>query len=126
MKRSGEIFDPDTVKDCSLMEVKEAIDHISNHFRLPLEVRGVSICSLLDEADEISSILLGSQWYRVQENLVHIVYLSQCKKVGPNMLNLFQLSFCLPFSNGRVEQMFYSLKALKMNRRNALSNGHVE
>ena len=31
MRRSGEIVDPDTVKDCSLMEVKKAIEHISNH-----------------------------------------------------------------------------------------------
>ena len=35
------------------MEVKEAIEHFSNHFRLPLEARGVSICSLPDEGDEI-------------------------------------------------------------------------
>lgn len=28
MKRSGEIVDPDTEKDCCLMDVKEAIEHI--------------------------------------------------------------------------------------------------
>lgn len=43
MKRSGEIFDPDIVKDCSLMGVKEGTDHISNHFRLPLEVRCIHL-----------------------------------------------------------------------------------
>lgn len=42
----------------------------------------------------------------------HIVYLSRCQK-WPNMLILFQLSYSLLFSNGRVEQMFSSLKALK-------------
>ena len=55
MKRSGEIVDPAAVteKDCSIMEFKDAIEHISNHFRLPLEAKGVSICSLSDEVEEI-------------------------------------------------------------------------
>ena len=48
MNRSGEIVDPATVteKDCSLMKFKDAIEHISNHFRLPLEAKGVSMDQL--------------------------------------------------------------------------------
>lgn len=124
MKRCGEIVDPDTDNDCSLMAVKEAIEHISNHFRLPLEARGISICSLPDEVEEIVEYarsyldLSGTEYKKIWYTL----FTCPDARKWPNVLNLFQLAFCLPFSNGRVEQMFSSLKALKTDRRTALSN----
>ena len=56
MKRSGEIVDPATVteKDCSLMAFKDAIEHISNHFRLPLEAKFGGMTALQEE-DQIST-----------------------------------------------------------------------
>ena len=39
----------------------------------------------------------------------------------PNVLRLCQLTFSLPFSNARVEQIFSSLKHLKNVKRNALN-----
>ena len=126
MKRSGEIVDPAAVteKDCSIMEFKDAIEHISNHFRLPLEAKGVSICSLSDEVEEIVEYarsyldLSGTEFKKIWYTLFTC---SDARK-WPNMLSLFQLAFCLPFSNGRVEQMFSCLKAVKTDRRTALNN----
>ena len=43
----------DTEDDYSLAEVKEAVEHIAEHFRLPLEAKGVSLASLLDEVEEV-------------------------------------------------------------------------
>ena len=31
-------------EDCSLAEVKEAVEQIAAHFRIPLEAKGVSTC----------------------------------------------------------------------------------
>ena len=126
MKRSGEIVDPAAVteKDCSLMEFKDAKEHISNHFRLPLEAKGVSICSLSDEVEEIVEYarsyldLSGTEYKKIWYTL----FTCSDTRKWPNMLSLFQLAFCLPFSNGRVEQMFSCLKAVKTDRRTALNN----
>lgn len=38
------LMDDDCEKDCSLAEVKEAMEHISTHFRLPLEAKRMIIC----------------------------------------------------------------------------------
>ena len=42
----------DTEEDCSLAEVKESVEHIAAHFRLPLEVKGVSFVNLQDQVKE--------------------------------------------------------------------------
>ena len=38
--------------DCSLAEIKESVEYIATHFRLPLEVKGVSLATLQDEIKE--------------------------------------------------------------------------
>jgi hypothetical protein len=57
MKRTTRTSSADSLvmddEDCSLAEVKEAVEHISTHFRLPLEAKGVSFLSLQDEVEEI-------------------------------------------------------------------------
>ena len=56
-------------EDCSLAEVKEAAKHISSHFRLPLEVKGVSFVSLQEVVDyartyqNISQTEYRKVWY---------------------------------------------------------------
>ena len=42
----------DVDQDCSLAEVKESVEHIATHFRLPLEAKGVLLDSLQDEVEE--------------------------------------------------------------------------
>jgi len=42
----------DTDEDCSLAEVRESVEYIDAHFRLPLEAKWVSIVTLQDEVEE--------------------------------------------------------------------------
>ena len=44
------LMDDEGDEDCSLAE---AVEHISTHFRLPLEAKGVSFVSLQDEVEEM-------------------------------------------------------------------------
>ena len=46
------LMDDEGDEDCSLAEVKEAVEQISTHFRLPLEAKGVSFVTLQDEVEE--------------------------------------------------------------------------
>ena len=43
----------------------------------------------------------------------------------PNMLSLFQLAFCLPFSNGRVEQLFSCFEGSEDRSENCIER-HIE
>ena len=42
----------DDDNDKSLCEVKESVDYLASHFRLPLEAKGVVIATLQDEVEE--------------------------------------------------------------------------
>ena len=112
----------DNSDDSSLAEVKESVDHLAAHFRLPLEAKGVSLATLQDEVEDaveyartyldISRTEYRKVWYKL--------YSCPDAKKWPNLLSLCDLAFSLPFSNGRVEQIFSSLKILKTVRRTNL------
>lgn len=105
-------------EDCSLAEVKESVEHIATHFRLPLEAKGVSLVSLQDEVEEAVEYtrtyldISGTEYRKVRYKL----YTCPDARKRPNILSVCELSFSLPFSNERVEQIFSSLKVLKTNR----------
>ena len=109
----------DSEDDFSLVQVKESVDRIAEHFRLPLEAKGVLLASLLDEVEEavqyartyldISGTDYRTIWYKL--------FSCPDAKKWPNFLSIAELAFSLPFSNGRVEQMFSSLKVVKTTRR---------
>ena len=46
------LLDEDLEDDCSLAEVKEAMDHISTYFKLPLEAKELSFVFVQDEIEE--------------------------------------------------------------------------
>ena len=95
------------------------MDHIATQFRLPLEAKGVSLVTLQDEVEEaveyartyldVSHTEYRKVWYKL--------YSCPDARKWPNILSLSELSFSLPFCNGRVEQIFSSLKVLKTIRR---------
>ena len=102
--------------DCSLAEIKESVEYIATHFRLPLEVKGVSLATLQDEIEEaveytrtyldINRTGYRKVWYKL--------YSCPDAQNWSNILSLCELSFSLPFSNGRVEQIFSTLKVVKI------------
>ena len=110
------------IEDCSLAEVKKSVELLTSHFRKPLEAKGVTIATIQDEIEDIvdyarkyidiNSSLYRKVWYKLQS----------CPDASkwPNVIALSQLAFSLPFSNGRVEQIFSALKILKPARRTNL------
>ena len=103
------LMDDEGDEDCSLAEVKEAVEHISTHFRLPLKVKGVSFVALQDEVEVVdyarTYLNLSQAEYR---NVWYTLCTCPDARKWPNVLILSELAFSLPFSNGRVEQIFSS------------------
>ena len=110
-------------RDPALAELKAAIELILSQVRDPLEGTGVNVSSLQDEIEYAVGYarqylsLESTHYRRVWYNL-HI-----CPDASswPNLLLLCELVFSLPFSNGRVEQIFSSLKIIKTTSRTSLS-----
>ena len=101
--------------DPALVELKVAIELISSQFRDPLEATGVAVSSLQDEIEyavdyaRLYLSLESTDYRKVWYNL----HVCPAANSWPNLLLLCELVFSLPFSNGRVEQNFSSLKIIK-------------
>ena len=105
-----------------LDDIRAAVEVIVAHFRVPLEAKNVSLCSIQDEVEEAvqyaRNFLSVSQdthkkiWYQL-----HTVPDSS---KWPNVLQLSELLFSLPFSNAHVERIFSTLKVIKTERRTQL------
>ena len=108
--------------DSSLVEVKNAAEHIIIHFRIPLESKGVILATIQDEIEkivdygckylDINKLDYCEAWYK----------LLSCPDAQKwtNVSSLCELAFSLPFSNGRVEQIFLSMKIIKTDCRTNL------
>ena len=120
MKRSVEGGDGDP--DPSLTEVKSAVECIVSQFRDPLEARGANLSVLQDEIEDAVDYarrylgLESTNYRKVWYNL----HVCPDSSHWPNVLLLCGLAFSLPFSNGRVEQIFSCLKLLKTTNRTSL------
>ena len=112
------VMDDEGDEDCSLAEVKEAVEYISSHFRLPLEVKGVSFVAVQDEVEEV--VDYARTYLNLSQAGYRNVWYSLCtcpdSRKWPNVLILCELAYSLPFFNVRVEQIFSS-KILKTSRR---------
>ena len=101
---------------------QEICKSIWPHFRLPLEAKWGLLASLQDEVEE------GVEYARTYLDISHTKYhkvwymLYSCPNAQNwfNNLSLCELSFSLPFSNCRVEQIFSALKVLKISQRTNL------
>ena len=109
--------------DSSLVELKTAVELIVAQFRAPLEAAGVDLFRLQDEIEDAVEYarkylnLESSKYRKVWYNL----HICPAASSWPNLLLLCQLVFSLPFSNGRVEQIFSSLKIIKTANRTSMS-----
>jgi len=110
--------------DQVLSEVKESVDYLASHFRIPLEAKGVVIASLQDEVED--AVEYARRYLDICRTEYQKVWykLHSCPDMGKwsNVLKLCALAFSLPFSNGRVEQIFSSMKFVKNSRRANLEN----
>jgi len=110
-------------QDASLEEVKDALELLSSHFRDPLEAASVMIPSLQDEMEDV--IIYARAYLSIESTdyrkVWYNLFICPNSSEWPNVLELCQLAFSLPFSNARVEQIFSSLKYLKTVKRNSLN-----
>ena len=115
-------------EDSGLAEVKSALEIVTTFFRVPLEAKGAHLSSLLDEIQEVveySRMYLSIEkesykrvWYRLHS--------APDAAKWPNILLICELLFSLPFSNGKVERFFSSLKVIKTERRTSLHVSTVD
>lgn len=109
----------DEDSDSSLEEVKKTVQHIATHFREPLLGKGLSTFSLPDEIEDI--VEYARTYLSLSQTPYRKVWYKLCTcpdlTKWPNVIILMELCFSLPFFNGRVEQIFSSLKVVKTNRR---------
>ncbi len=119
--RTGRSDSEDEAHD--LVEIREAVEYITSHFREPLEAKGVDLANIPDEAEELvpytrKYLSIGREgfqkvWYKLQT--------SPDSNKWPNVLRLCELVFSLPFSNAHVEKLFSKiLKIIKTDRRSNL------
>ena len=119
---SGDMSDSNDGEEGNLDGIKSALECIISAFRDPLEAKGVNLSSLHDEIEEIvdharrylsiDKVCYQKVWYKL--------HTSPDSSKWPNVLLLCQLVFSLPFSSGRVERIFSTLKLTKTDRRTKL------
>ena len=93
------------------------IEQVFLSFIDPFEAHGVGLSALLDEIEDaidyprrylaLESINYRKVWYSL--------HICPDSHKWPNILLLCELSFSLPFSNARVEQIFSCFKVIKTN-----------
>ena len=108
----------------NLDELNVAIDLITAHFRLPLQSKGVCFAALRDELEAV--VLYARKFLGIDKEKYHKVWYklhaSPDAAAWKNVLLISELLFSLPFSNGRVEGIFSTLKVIKTDARTSLKN----
>ena len=96
-------------RDPALAELKAEIELILSQFRNPLKATGVNVSSLQDEIED--AVEYAQQYLSLESTpyrrVWHNLYICPSASFWPNLLLLCELVFSLPFSNGRVEQIFF-------------------
>ena len=98
------------------------MDLIATTFHEPLEAIGVNLLVLQDQVTEV--VEYARSYLSIESEGYHKVWykLHVCPDASrwKDVLILCELCFSLPFSNGRVETIFSSLKLVKTDRRTRL------
>lgn len=105
-----------------LEEINAAVEYITTHFREPLEAVSMNISSIRDEIEEIVDYARKYLSIRTEsyQTIWYKLHVAPDVSKWPNVLVLCELLFSLPFSNGRVERIFSSMKVIKTDRRTNL------
>ena len=120
---AGEHSDTDEEED-DLTEIREAVEYITLHFRVPLEAKSVDLANIQDELEEIilytrKYLSIGQEGY---QKVWYKLHTAPDASKWPNILHLCELLFSLPFSSGYVERMFSMMKIIKTNKRTNLKS----
>ena len=105
-----------------------ALQNIANHFSVPLTKAGVDLLAL--EEEWLDMVYYAKTYLNLVQDDSHAVWwkLANCanSKKWENILALVELMFCLPMSNGHLEQVFSTLKMIKTERRTSLGESQLD
>lgn len=125
---SGSEAEASSDNDESLDEVKSSVGIIAEYFRAPLEAMNVEICFILDEMED--AVLYSRKYLNINNDTYkkvwHRLHNAPDAAQWPNLLQICQLLFSLPFSTAKVERTFSVLKAIKTERRTSLNSSTLE
>ena len=93
--------------------------YLASHVRILLQAKGLVIASLQDEVED--AVEYACRYLDICRTEYQKVWckLHSCLDMGKwlNLFKLCALAFSLPFSNGRVEQIFSPMKFVKNSQR---------
>ena len=102
------------------------INNLANQFKAPLEKSGVDVSAL--EVEWIDLLDYSQKYLNIATDKSLTIWWklfnAPASKSWTNILNLIELLFCLPISNDHVECVFSTLKLIKSDYRNCLSEEH--
>lgn len=102
----------------------EAVNRLTSRFKVPLEATGVEISDILGEFREM--LVYATQFISLSSTNYQVVWWkifhSPVAADWSNVLELAQLLFALPVSNGKLERAFSTMKIIKVDKRSSLSN----
>lgn len=120
-------YNPGIDIDNGMAEIRTAVEYILSVFRVPLEAKGACRVSIRDELEEAVSYARGYLPIPTANYRKVWFQLHTCRDSNkwPNMLMLSELTFSLPVSTSRVEQILSLLKVIKTKRRTSLHTSTV-
>lgn len=113
----------DNDEDHSMDEVLRATEFLTSHFRIPLESKEVALDAIHDEVEDV--VHYARRYFAINQldycEAWYTLLTCPDSRKWPNIASLCELAFSLPFSNGRVEQIFSTMKTIKTERRTSLN-----
>uniref|UniRef100_A0A1X7TLB5 HAT C-terminal dimerisation domain-containing protein n=1 Tax=Amphimedon queenslandica TaxID=400682 RepID=A0A1X7TLB5_AMPQE len=106
----------------------EALNSICQRFQIPLEAATVDCSVVLEEWDDM--VDYAKKYLNLVQEDYKVLWWKLFNSVDAqqwvNVLGVVQLLFCLPMSNGHLEQVFSQLKLIKVNRRTCLGEDTLD
>ena len=105
-----------------------ALDAICQRFQIPLEAASVDCSAIQEEWDDM--VDYGRKYLNLVQEDYKVLWWKLFNAVDSeqwrNVLSVVELLFCLPMSNGHLEQVFSQLKLIKVNRRTCLGEDTLD
>ena len=105
-----------------------SLQNIVNHFAEPLVKAGVDL--MVIEEEWLDMVYYAKTYLNLVQEASQTIWwkLGNCTNFRKwvNVLALIELIFCLPMSNGHLEQVFSTLKLIKCDRRTSLGEDHLD
>ena len=106
----------------------QALDNLLQKFSVPLENAGVDMSLVCEEWKDM--LEYAKQYLNLVQEPAEVIWWklfnASCSSRWSNILHLVHLLFCIPMANGHVERTFSILKLIKTERRNCLSEDHLD